>query len=202
MSLHHSSVIVSAKNKLRSWQEKVEVGPDDEKNYTEHASTHCRCSTCWLKRHQCYCSFGSFRRDYYATKLETEYSNCEIIIYYHYQEIGRSANTAHVFQMLCPSITSTLLYGDVEAEGKLFREMKEESESGAGLRTCVLYPGTNAVRLDTWIAQQEKLNRRMDGPIQAEAGQQAVSGTGCSGRFSNHSKYRIIALDGTYSQVI
>lgn len=189
MSLHHWSTIQAYGSKLERWKAHTDEAVPGEKIQV-HSSNHNRCGTCWLRHHQCYCKTANVRRDYYQPKLDTEYSNCEIIMYYHYMEIGRSANTAHFFQMLCPSITSTLMFGDVENETKLFDAMKAEAESGEGLRTCILYPGTTAVLMHDWIAEQEEKDRR-------------ASATRSSSRFWAHNpqrKYRLIALDGTYGQ--
>jgi DTW domain-containing protein YfiP len=52
-----------------------------------------RCSKCWLRMRECFCyKLTQFREEIYGNKAQ----NIRICIYYHFQEIGRSANTAHV----------------------------------------------------------------------------------------------------------
>jgi DTW domain-containing protein YfiP len=203
MSLHHWSTLEGYEAKHKKWKDHTDVIPGEV--YCENSSFHNRCGQCWLRRRQCYCKTANARRDYYLPKLESEYANCEIIMYYHFLEIGRSANTAHVFQMLCPGITRTLMFGDVENETKLFDAMQAEAESEAGLRTCILYPGSTAVLLHDWIAEQEEKDQQAAARAADAAAAVSVAPVADDDpdNYWAHNpkrKYRIIALDGTYGQ--
>ena len=100
----------------------------------------------------------------------------EVIIYYHYSEMGRSPNTAHVLPIIAPDLVSkTLIFGDVEEEWELFQSILDEHQRNIH-RTCILYPSYHAVPVTQWLHTQIRSNSDMrDLPI------------------------RMILLDGTYS---
>ena len=75
-------------------------------------------------------------------------------MYYHYQELGRSANTAHLFEAVCPrSNYETLIFGDTLGEIGLVQDIIKESKEGRPV-TCVLYPSNDAILLSDWIKQR------------------------------------------------
>lgn len=75
-------------------------------------------------------------------------------MYYHYQELGRSANTAHIFEAVCPSKNfERVVFGDTEAEKKLVQDIITETINEEPV-TCVLYPSKDAIFLSDWIKQR------------------------------------------------
>jgi DTW domain-containing protein YfiP len=94
-------------------------------------------------------------------------------MYYHFQELGRSANTAHIFESMNSTITERVVFGDSAAELKLVEQIHEEIRSSRP-RTCVLYPDRSAKKLSDWIASRP---------------------TAC-----RDTSVRLVALDGTYGQ--
>lgn len=159
MSYHHPKTTEAYHVLANYWKEKT-AETTEIINYT-HATSHHRCDKCWLRRHQCYCEIASTKIKHYKNIFSENISNCSIIIYYHYQEIGRSANTAHVFELLCPHICTKLLYGDIENETNLFNDMRKEYECGI-LRTCVLYPSSDAVNIQDWVDMHTNHNVSSD----------------------------------------
>lgn len=163
--IHHECIQKAYKEVMEWWRGEQESGR--------------RCGKCWLRSYDCFCkevceiknSIGTFQ----------ENASIRMCIYYHYQEIGRSANTAHLYEAIynnplpdhVKSSSEVILFGDIEAEAKLIKEMNEEQESGCPL-TCVLYPANSAVSLNTWLK---------DRPPEAQS-----------------KPVRIIVLDGTYPQ--
>lgn len=66
--------------------------------------------------------------------------NVEVIMYYSHQEIGRSANTAHYLQAICPSICSNaIIHGDVDKEIALMDQIEEEFATQSP-QTVILFP--------------------------------------------------------------
>lgn len=99
----------------------------------------------------------------------------EIIIYYHYSEMGRSPNTAHILPIIAPDLVSkTLIFGNVDDEFDLFRNILEESKRSSQ-RTCVLYPSNHAIPIHQWYQSMKSSYSNRDLPL------------------------RVILLDGTYS---
>lgn len=205
MSYHHPKTAEAYNVLSKYWKDKTDITEDAV--YYSHSATQNRCGKCWLRRHQCYCNIAEDRIQYYKTNFSENISNCQIIMYYHYQEIGRSANTAHVFELICPHICSTLLYGDVEHESILFNEMRKEYELGI-LRTCVLYPSSDAMNIKDWIdkysdpellsTQRKSFHRSSNiGDDHSEGSNNALEDI----NYFINMKFRIIALDGTYKQV-
>ena len=75
-------------------------------------------------------------------------------MYYHYQELGRSANTAHLMEAVCPSKHfERVVFGDTEAEKKLVQDIITETLNDEPV-TCVLYPSRDAILLSDWIKQR------------------------------------------------
>lgn len=75
-------------------------------------------------------------------------------MYYHYQELGRSANTAHLMEAVCPSNHfERVVFGDTEAEKKLVQDIITETLNDEPI-TCVLYPSRDAILLSDWIKQR------------------------------------------------
>ena len=108
-------------------------------------------------------------------------------MYYHFQEIGRSANTGHLLEMLSPqSSCAPLVFGDEESESKLIDEMVLEHAENR-VATCVLYPSSDAASLAEWAASNKRTNNVCD-----NGG--GVNNVG-AGDFVG---VRMIALDGTY----
>ena len=129
-----------------------------------------RCGRCWLRRFECYCSVLDEKSRFYADGCN-DCSMVKVLMYYHYKEIGRCPNTAHIFENIIPAhMFDKVIFGDVEKEEQLIQEMREE-QSSERIQTCVLYPSKNAVLLSDWIANRPDKNL----PI------------------------RLIGLDGTYS---
>ncbi len=93
-------------------------------------------------------------------------------MYYHYLELGRSANTAHVFEALCPDITDPLIFAaENDRELQLISEIKSEFEKNEP-STVILYPTPDAMFLSDWLKQRPESCK--DKPV------------------------RLVALDGTY----
>ena len=75
-------------------------------------------------------------------------------MYYHYQELGRSANTAHLYEAVCPTAKfEKVVFGDTEAEVKLVQDILTETINDEPV-TCVLYPSKDAILLSDWIKQR------------------------------------------------
>lgn len=100
-----------------------------------------RCSLCWLRKQQCYCHIIASKRDIYEKEILSKYKpNVDILMYYNYMEIGRSANTAHYLHAVCPFIcSSSIIFGDVEDEIKLLDDMENEFKSESP-QTVILFP--------------------------------------------------------------
>ena len=140
-------------------------------NWWKQETVANRCKKCWLRRFDCYCSTLNEKSNSYRESLLPFSQKVRILMYYHYLEIGRSANTAHVFDELCPDISEQLLFGDSDKEIELFQQLRIEYENNES-RTCILYPTTTSLSLSDWISQQ---------PL-------------------NNKPIRLITLDGTYAQ--
>lgn len=133
-------------------------------NVTKH-----RCGRCWLKTPQCYCSALAERSIKYPM---TNRSN--VILYYHFKEIGRSANTGHILPILAPSWCSTVTFAEQKGDHDLIDMIKREQDEGVA-NTCILYPERGAPTLTEWLASRP--------PGSAE-------------------RVNIVALDGTYPQAV
>lgn len=160
---HHDLAQSSSKLKLEWWEEEVRKSE--------------RCGQCWLRSYDCICAeFIDKRRIFYEDLLSSSINhvsnNFKVLMYYHYQEIGRSANTAHILEaLLPPSHCQRLTFTDWKNEQILCDEIYEEIISDTP-QTIILYPSANAVLLSEWM----------------------------KGRKNKSSPVRLVALDGTYSQ--
>lgn len=155
---HHTCLQQSYDGHIEWWENEIASGK--------------RCRLCWLTPMHCYCSSLGEISSHFKELIEDSSKKVQIIMYYHYLEIGRSANTAHLLDAICPSISKPLLFGDSDSEIQLFEEMKQEFLENMPC-TCVLYPNGTATPLSEWLASRPIAAR--DKPI------------------------RFIALDGTYS---
>ena len=157
---HHETFKVSFAGKRGWWKQETEV-------------TKQRCKLCWVRIQDCYCKTLLKKREELETIQSEAKSQGEldfkVCMYYHYMEIGRSANTAHVFEALCPSVTEPLIFGDVENENKLIEDIHRESVNNEPV-TCLMYPSPDAMLLSDWMASRP--NKSL--PV------------------------RLVALDGTY----
>jgi DTW domain-containing protein YfiP len=136
---HHELNRISYNAKVAWWQEEQATGK--------------RCALCWLRPHECFCStLRTIQADMtdYVTRNSLE-ERIRVCLYYHYQELGRSANTAHLLEAICPTLCERLIFGDAMAELRFIKEMINEHQSNK-IRTCILYPHATAVGLDEWVA--------------------------------------------------
>lgn len=159
---YHQTFRDHYENHINDWNTAVDV-------------SRLRCGQCWLRKYDCRCSYLTERRDFYHKALSA--ANVRICIYYHFMEIGRSANTAHVFPLICPDYTTTVIHGDKSAEDALIEQIIQETLDGSS-RTCLLYPCRDSISLDEWLHQ----------PGESMHLQQT----------SEKPKLRLIILDGTY----
>ncbi len=130
---HHEELINSFNLKIDWWKTQTDI--------------ECyRCPSCWLRIHQCYCPSILAKRRHYEHMLlsgddkQSNVCNVEVIMYYSHQEIGRSANTAHYLQAICPSICSNaIIHGDIDKEIALMDQMEEEFANQSP-QTVILFP--------------------------------------------------------------
>ena len=176
-----------------------------------------RCKVCWLNLRSCYCSYLVQRRILYRASTKSQRvskgdeekqtpssphfhssafesllssegaAHIEFILYYHYRELGRSANTAHLLESLLD--VPVIVFGDSEKEISLAEEMKKEFMEGTR-RTVILYPSKDAIGLDEWL-----LDNNVD-ESEPSSGDSPSSSV-CDGR--NRGVLRVVLLDGTYS---
>ena len=150
--LHHVATLCNKRTKLAAWNDSV-TSTSALRNllycfwyykcYFTPGLNEGRCDKCWLRRYNCYCkSFDDIR---HCINEISSGKNAEIIqtgqsihvlpdvfMYYHYSEIGRSANTAHVLEaLLSPSEQSdqkincySAIFGDAVAEAVLVQQMR------------------------------------------------------------------------------
>lgn len=122
-----------------------------------------RCPTCWLRQYECFCTeikdmaneLSSFSDENCSLQIKIK-----ICMYYHYQEIGRSANTAHLYEAICCNTNKlmfneceVIVFGDSAKEVNLINEISDEIDMNQ-IRTCVLYPGPSSKLIHKWIADQ------------------------------------------------
>ena len=158
---HHETVRHSFSCHMTKWYKELDSGS--------------RCRVCWLRSYQCYCQVLNRRKADYQQYLEEAKLKYKIMMYYHYIEIGRSPNTAHVFEALCPQVCDKVLFGDSEQEIKLMETMLQDFKSGEN-SYCILYPTSTAVTIGEWMESRQTTNPGK--PV------------------------TMIALDGTYSQAL
>lgn len=160
-------------------------------DWEKASSSENRCGKCWLRAYNCFCSYFNTRQ-----KENEHICGVRVVIYYHFSELGRSANTMHLFPALYPSNCETVIFGDVHGESNLIKmiidEQLQERNGGSAVRTrtCILYPTTDSILLPEWVSRHV--------PSRANIGsvrQDAHSIEECEDTIIN-----LVVLDGTYSQ--
>jgi len=117
----------------------------------EQETISFRCPKCWLRHFQCYCNYMTERKYHYDTLFgQNKTFKLEVYMYYHHLEIGRSANTAHIFDVLGESVVIPIVYGDENAEARLMETIVSEYKQGI-TNTCILYPNNESLLLSDWI---------------------------------------------------
>lgn len=165
---HHPTLINSSKLHLDWWHDLTNI-------------KKTRCKQCWLRKFDCFCSTLQQLQDRYVPQLQ-DATVPKVCMYYHFSEIGRSANTGHVLEAICKPICESLIFSDELAESKLVSELQHQEAHGSDpeeVMTCLLYPASNAKLLSEWI-----------GEVESKLPAQGVKQPG---------RYRVILLDGTYS---
>ena len=154
---HHKLTIASYKRASENWERRV-----DKK---------LRCKFCWLRPSDCFCSyFLQKRKDYEAKSLKLE--TLGIILYYHFQEVGRSANTAHLLPLLLPSsIRKNVIFGNEQNWISDLKCTSESSNASSFSSLCVFYPCKEAISFSSWVASRH-----------------------------SETSFNLVVLDGTYSQ--
>lgn len=159
------------------------------KEWWEQETSSSRCKVCWLRRYQCYCSHIVNPREHFAALFSlTEHYQLNIYMYYHHLEFGRSANTAHVFDALCSSVVTPLVYGDEQGEHILMSQIALEHEKGIN-NTCILYPTHDSLLIHNWIEENVLQS------IKYQSKEDSNEPLGSNKR----TAIRIIVLDGTYA---
>eukprot|EP01039_Chlorochromonas_danica_P000062 gene62-67_t len=165
-----------------------------------------RCIHCWLRLYQCHCSVLHEQQVILQPDVSILKSlSVEIILYYNYMEVGRSANTAHIFEALCPDITTHLVLGDELAEEELLRTIAIEREAGIE-KTCMLYPTSTSISLNDWLQtvkqKQTQTRKRKQNTTQptVQPNQHNDDDDDGHGDSDDHGipSVRLILLDGTY----
>lgn len=155
---HHASVRNACKHHQIWW---------------EQETSRDRCRKCWLRKFNCFCDKLNSKRVAYQDLNKLFMNNFQLIIYYHYLEVGRSANTAHILEALLPSNNcANIFFGDDQREIQLMEQLRKEYDDGVQ-STCILYPTSSAVTVREW-------KERILTP--------------------EYKTIRLISLDGTYSQ--
>lgn len=150
---HHPTFRGSYARKLQWWARETTVNFE-------------RCPRCWLRARDCYCTQLSAMREKHECALQdcngAESSiSLQILIYYDPPEIGRSPNTAHVFQAIAPGgLCESMLYGDYAREKQLIDEIEQEIRSGYTCSTCIMYPSSGAMLLSDWVRQWKQSHLR------------------------------------------
>ncbi len=127
--IHHELTVGACGKALKEWTD---------------STLKTRCKNCWLRNYDCYCNYLLSRKEEY------EQFEGNITIYYHFLEIGRSANTIHIVDSLLPSNTTSFVFGDMEEENKFVKKIIQEQMVGK-IQTCILYPCTESIPLSQFI---------------------------------------------------
>lgn len=144
--LHHEKILASRTACITDWAEKIQGN---------------RCPACWLRLRQCHCDYLQPRKEQYTTELLNCPAFPEFIMYYHFRELGRSANTAHIFDAIlgCKKI----VFGDLEAEEQLADEiaaeyhcMHRDGEVSSTV-TIILYPSRDSKGINEWTQGRRSL---------------------------------------------
>mmetsp|Transcript_14554 Transcript_14554/g.21927 ORF Transcript_14554/g.21927 Transcript_14554/m.21927 type:complete len:414 (+) Transcript_14554:38-1279(+) len=178
ISRHHDLTLRAYYRSMYEWERSVE-------------GRSSRCRECWLRPQDCFCGPLRTRRDLYRTlqrerKGEDVPVTVTVTVYYHYQEVGRSANTLHILPVLCPETCETLVFGDVKGEEALVQRIADEQDQER-VRTCVLYPSEDSVSLAEWM-ETNALS-----PLTQTEGERPHK------RSSSDMSINMVVLDGTYS---
>eukprot|EP01041_Mallomonas_annulata_P006294 gene6294-12739_t len=155
---HHEKTLESYNTAINIWENAV--------------NDQSRCQFCWLRSINCFCEQLKERQRFYSEN-SLSLNAIQLTIYYHFKEIGRSANTAHILPLLIPKECNTFLFGDLNSEKKFYDNLIDEIITGRQ-NTCFLYPTPDAPYISDWIQSRPNC----DDPI------------------------NLIILDGTYSQAI
>jgi DTW domain-containing protein YfiP len=160
-------------------------------DWAKTSTSEHRCGKCWLRAYNCFCDYFEARR-----KENEHICGVRVVIYYHYSELGRSANTMHLFPALYPSNSETVIFGDVDAESNLIKMIIDEQlgerndRSNVRTRTCILYPTSDSIPLPEWVAKHVPSDANI-GTERPES--QSIEDT-------ENVVINLVVLDGTYSQ--
>ena len=146
-----------------------------------------KCSRCWLRSYECYCSRIVSRSDeYLSTTCEVE-----VVMYYSFKEMGRGTNTAHLLEQLLPGVVSKVIQGDQDAEKQLINEIAAEFQSRQ-VRTCIMWPTPEAKVISQWQLELASPQEGIGQSPESASMQTHTEGVARKG------KIRLLALDGTY----
>ena len=170
---HHEKEILASALIVSKWDKDISSG--------------LRCGKCWLRFYDCYCNYISQRKVTLDLTLNSKLL-VHIFIYYHYKEIGRSANTAHLLELFIPNSKITrIIYGyDIQKEKAMIEMIIDESKN-LNVKTCILYPTKTSELLSKWITVNN---------ISKFDASNNRNNNSCD----NNATINIIALDGTYGQ--
>lgn len=192
LSFHHELTLQPAISTIKDWN-------------IRYPQTN-RCEVCWLRNYNCFCSYFNEKAEKYhnivsnyTQSQQLNNSNNPIIqitIYYHYKEIGRSANTMHILEALCPSLCYSIILGDIEKESQLIERIIQsqiDQRNGNNYydRIAVLYPSQDSITIPNWLKSLNTLNS-------SNSSSQPSSNLSSSINYS--PKVELIVLDGTYPQ--
>ncbi len=193
---HHEKTQFAYRRAMGIWEDKINEGK--------------RCRACWLRPQDCCCSpYFQQRREIYTKKEfyndgnpQSSYDEVgvQFLIYYHFREIGRSANTAHLMENIIPC--QKIIYGDSEKEIFLANEIYQEYLSGKR-RTVILYPSATSIGINQWMNENflkdyDYANNQIN---RENSKHQHISNGSSSSSSSSSASWslRLILLDGTYS---
>ena len=95
------------------------------------------------------------RSEYQASPDKYAIQHTEVLFYYAFKEVGRSPNTAHIYEYLFPDSTSRVVMGQQEAETALVNEIANEYFTH-NVRTSIMYPCKEAKLVREWVAESEE----------------------------------------------
>lgn len=220
---HHQSLLDMTESKLAWWSAETSSTQldfqqqlqDEESNGSDQDDSELhsgirtsgvsRCSRCWLRWYNCYCKeYLNSRQAYYEQRwqqIAQEYQiDVEIVMFYHAAELGRSANTAHIFEHLCQSITQVIIYGDQKKEEALIQRIIDARDGKLGRPeyTCLLYPCNEAVSLNQWIDDRFPVVDSHPSPSPSSSSSISSSFALTPAVIGTRPLVRMIVLDGTY----
>ncbi len=186
--------------------------------WAQEVASGTRCGVCWLRDYDCYCgNIPPLREKFHQDIVDVEEVleiHVEFLLYYHYLEIGRSANTAHLLQALLSALpqekyvkvvpkfvptVKQLILVDVEEESRFWEGVYQEAQKPLHERdafTSVLYPCRHSVPLSQWLNENQILQSGYS-PTSLSDITDAVKGEGC--QVNRRKTVRFVLLDGTYS---